>query len=156
MSTGASRTATSRSWGASQARSRSESALHRVCGWWPVACSPFLWGCLYLPPGWTPLNHPPRVVSPENTNDLVLLLDTEWTRATVVARDDDDDALQFLWLVPFGAETSIDEGVQDNLWFSNLFLRRSAEFEGELLEVAVQDGEDEVIVRWEITLKEAP
>jgi hypothetical protein len=102
------------------------------------------------------LNHPPRVVSPENTNDLVLLLDTEWTRATVVARDDDDDALQFLWLVPFGAETSIDEGVQDNLWFSNLFLRRSAEFEGELLEVAVQDGEDEVIVRWEITLKEAP
>lgn len=119
---------------------------------WHVGCIPMLAGCPYLLPGWSPVNRAPRIVQPDPTEDLVLVMDNELNQVIVFARDDDGDALTFLWVPPPDAEYEIDDGNQRGLAWSSLSLVRDPDLDGEELLVAVDDGQSEAFASWTIQL----
>ena len=94
------------------------------------------------------MNRAPRIVDPENTEDLVLTMEFENTQVTVFARDPDGDALNFVWITPPGSVVQTFDGDSDTLQYSTLSLMRDPTLHGRRIRLAIDDGEDEVFVDW--------
>lgn len=98
------------------------------------------------------MNEAPRIIRPEQTDNLQLLMEFEWNQVTVFARDDDDDALNFQWVAPIGAQTETSDGEDNSLQYSNFRVRRDALLHGTEVTLAVDDGEEETFVEWTLIM----
>ncbi len=98
------------------------------------------------------MNEAPRIVRPDSTEDLELLMEFEWNQVTVFARDDDNDALNFQWVAPLGAQTETSDGEDNSLQYSNFRIRRDPALHGTEVTLAVDDGLEETFVEWTILM----
>ncbi|MFT6146752.1 MAG: hypothetical protein ACJAZO_001850 [Myxococcota bacterium] len=98
------------------------------------------------------MNEAPRIVRPAATEDLELLMEFEWNQVTVFARDDDNDALNFQWVAPLGAQTETSDGEDNSLQYSNFRVRRAPDLHGTQVTLAVDDGLEETFVEWTLII----
>lgn len=110
-------------------------------------------GCPFLAPAWTPtVNTPPRIVEPDTSQDLVLVMEFEWNQVTAFARDPDGDVLNFDWVGPLGAEIETLDGGDGALQYSTFRIRRDPELDGTRVTLAVDDGEDARFAEWTLAM----
>jgi hypothetical protein len=130
---------------------------------WHAGCISLGTGCLYLAPIERPgENHVPKIVQPfpPEGNTLEMLADVEVV--TVIATDQDDDDLLFIWQVtPSDVQYSVSPPTpqtQPNgqeVWVSVLTIDRDSRMDGRTLECDVTDlFDDPVRVSWNVKVEE--
>ncbi len=129
-------------------------ALSRLPALWHVGCITLFVGCPYVTPGWVPLNIEPTIIEPERTSDLILVMDAERNDLFVIAEDPNpEDIVFFDWFPPLGAEVERADGqTSGGAYYSQLVLIRDPSLDGQELRLVVSDGDEEVLLTWQIQL----
>jgi len=118
------------------------SGPNRVLALWPVLCTLGSAACLYVDPLWRPeLNQPPVILFPED-NPAILEMVGDPTIAQVVADDEEDDTLSFVWLVPNSPNLVPLTKKEPAFWVSTLAVPLSAVRDGDTITVIVGDTEN--------------
>lgn len=156
-------TGMSRSAGPAVPRDDVRSASYAGRLLWHAGCISLGTGCLYLAPIERPgENHVPKIVQPFDLegNTLEMLADVEVV--TVIATDQDDDDLLFLWQVtPSDVHYSVSPPTPqtqpdgEEVWVSVLTIDRDPRMDGRTLECGVTDlFDDPVRITWNVTVEE--
>lgn len=120
---------------------------------WHAGCMVFLTGCPFLAPARTPqVNTAPRITRPDPSDDLVLVMESDWNQVVAFARDDDGDVLNFTWVPPVGAVTETTDGEDNQLQYSVLSVRLDPALAGRRILLAVDDGQAEAFVEWTLQM----
>jgi hypothetical protein len=110
-------------------------------------------GCFYPMPAWEAMNRPPTIDSPRDHLALQsLLLDRPSVPVWVVARDQDDDALSFLWFVDNAPATDVTTTPTEEAYVSSALVGSDQVFDGSEVRCIISDGafEDDIEILWRV------
>lgn len=153
------------SWSTADPRglaSRATRFIRRLRRWSAPCISVGASGCIILPPIERPVvNQPPDVLQPFDLEDLELTLVADVEQVTVIATDDDQDDLEFFWVVvPSDVAYTVTPAAPKTLpdgtlyWYSTLSIPRDPRLDGRRVQCGVTDLDDTVVVEWTVRVEE--